>query len=62
MWLQKFTTREPDESQIEVAIAAFNAVLPENKEEIKEATKEETKEETKKSRILLTFSDERSIF
>ncbi len=35
MWLQKFTTREPDESQIEVAIAAFNAVLPENKEEIK---------------------------
>ena len=28
VWLQKFTTREPDESQIEVAIAAFNAVVP----------------------------------
>ena len=35
VWLQNFTTREPDESQIEVAIAAFKAVLPENKEEIK---------------------------
>lgn len=32
VWLQKFTTREPDESQIEVAIAAFKAVLPENAE------------------------------
>lgn len=35
MWLQNFTTREPDDSQIEVAIAAFKAVLPENKEAIK---------------------------
>lgn len=35
VWLQNFTTREPDESQIEVAIAAFKAVLPENKEDIK---------------------------
>ena len=24
MWLQALTTREPDDSQLEVAIAAFN--------------------------------------
>lgn len=35
VWLQNFTTKEPDESQIEVAIAAFNAVLPEDNEDIK---------------------------
>lgn len=29
MWFQKFTTREPDDSMIEVAIAAVEAVLPE---------------------------------
>ncbi len=29
LWFQKFTTREPDESMIEVAIAAVEAVLPE---------------------------------
>lgn len=29
MWFQKFTTAEPDESMIEVAIAAVEAVLPE---------------------------------
>lgn len=33
MWLQYFTTREPDESQIEVAIEALKAVIPENKED-----------------------------
>jgi len=27
IWLQKFTTREPDESQLEVAIAALKSVL-----------------------------------
>lgn len=32
-WLQKFTTREPDDSQIEVAIAALKAVIPENKDD-----------------------------
>ncbi len=32
-WLQKFTTREPDDSQIEVAIASLKAVIPENKED-----------------------------
>ena len=29
MWFQKFTTREPDDSMIEVAITAVEAVLPE---------------------------------
>ena len=29
MWFQKFTTNEPDDSMIEVGIAALNAVLPE---------------------------------
>ena len=33
MWLQRLTTREPDDSQIEVAIAALTEVIPENKEE-----------------------------
>ncbi len=33
MWLQKLTTREPDESQIEVAISAMMPCIPENKED-----------------------------
>ena len=33
MWFQKFTTREPDDSMIEVAIAAVEAVLPETEGE-----------------------------
>lgn len=33
VWLQNFTTREPDESQIEVAIEAFKAVLPKDENE-----------------------------
>lgn len=33
LWLQKLTTREPDDSQIEVAIASINSVIPENKED-----------------------------
>jgi len=33
LWLQKITTREPDLSQLEVAIAAMKAVIPEDKEE-----------------------------
>ncbi len=32
LWLQRLTTREPDDSQIEVAIKAMTAVIPENKE------------------------------
>ena len=32
-WLQKFTTREPDDSQIEVAIQSMKAVIPENGED-----------------------------
>ena len=33
LWLQRLTTSEPDESQIQVAIAAFEQVIPENKDE-----------------------------
>ena len=33
LWLQKFTTAEPDDSMIEVAIAAMQAVIPENSED-----------------------------
>ena len=32
MWLQNITTREPDDSQLEVAIESMKAVLTENKE------------------------------
>ncbi len=35
LWLQKITTREPDESQIEVAIASMKPCIPENKEDDK---------------------------
>lgn len=33
LWLQNLTTVEPDDGQIEVAIAAMEAVLPENRED-----------------------------
>ncbi len=33
LWLQRLTTREPDDSQIEVAIASMEAVIPENRED-----------------------------
>jgi uncharacterized protein YqhQ len=33
LWLQKLTTREPDETQIEVAIASMIPCIPENKED-----------------------------
>ena len=33
LWLQKLTTREPDDSQIEVAIAAMEPCIPENKDD-----------------------------
>ncbi len=32
LWIQRLTTREPDDSQIEVAIAAFLPCIPEDKE------------------------------
>ncbi len=35
MFLQKITTREPDDSQLEVAIASMKAVLTDNKEDDK---------------------------
>ncbi|HWI55149.1 MAG TPA: DUF1385 domain-containing protein [Desulfobacteria bacterium] len=34
LWLQRLTTREPDDSQIEVAIKALEAVLPEKDQKI----------------------------
>ena len=34
-WLQKFTTNEPDDDQIEVAIVSLKAVIPENSEDDK---------------------------
>jgi uncharacterized protein YqhQ len=33
LWLQRFTTKEPDDSMLEVAIAAMQAVIPENEGE-----------------------------
>lgn len=33
LWLQNFTTQEPDDSMIEIAIAAVTPVLPENPED-----------------------------
>ncbi len=33
LWLQRLTTREPDDSQIEVAIEAMKPCIPENKED-----------------------------
>ena len=35
LWMQKITTREPDLSQIEVAIASMKPCIPENKEDDK---------------------------
>ena len=35
LWLQRLTTREPDDSMIEVAIASLTAVMPQDKEEAK---------------------------
>ena len=35
MWLQQITTREPDDSQLEVAITSMKAVLTDNKEDDK---------------------------
>ena len=35
LWLQNITTREPDDSQLEVAIASMKAVLTDNKEDDK---------------------------
>ena len=34
LWIQRITTSEPDEKMIECAIAALEAVKPENKEDV----------------------------
>ena len=33
LWMQRITTKEPDDSMIEVAINSLKAVIPENKED-----------------------------
>lgn len=35
LWIQRITVKEPDDSMIEIAIAAMNEVIPENEEEAK---------------------------
>ena len=35
LWIQRITVKEPDDSMIEVAIAAMSEVIPENEEEDK---------------------------
>lgn len=45
LWMQHLTTKEPDEKQIECAIAAIKAALPDEfPEEVKEDTEENTEE------------------
>ena len=44
LWLQKLTTREPDDSQLEVAIAALKAVLP---REVPETSSDDIYDEVK---------------
>ena len=53
LWMQRVTTKEPEDEMIEIAIAALRACEPENPdvdrsvdEEAEEATEEETGEET----------------
>ena len=33
LWLQRLSTKEPDEKQLEVAIESLKAVMPEDKKE-----------------------------
>ena len=33
LWLQRLTTREPDSTQLEIAIAAMKPCIPENQDE-----------------------------
>ena len=33
LWVQRLTTKEPEDDMIEVAIAALNEVIPENPED-----------------------------
>ncbi len=47
LWLQSLTTREPDDSQIEVALAAFKKVI-----EIEEAEQLEESEKTEQIKII----------
>ena len=54
LWVQHLTTKEPDKSQIEVAIEAMNLVIPENNQKTAEAAitavdEEITAEETEET-------------
>jgi uncharacterized protein YqhQ len=50
LWVQRITTKEPDDKQIECAIAAIKAALPaEFPEEIKEEEQEVSEETDDKS-------------
>ena len=40
VWVQRITTKEPDDSMIEIAIAAMNEVIPENLIKAEEQAKE----------------------
>lgn len=63
LWLQRLTTKEPDDSMLEIAIAAMNEVLddgdplkiikeePEETEEVTEETNEEEKTDTENDNI-----------
>lgn len=44
LWIQKITTKEPDDSQLEVAIAAIKNAMPDEFPEVKEEKAEEAKE------------------
>ena len=39
LWLQRLTTREPDDAQIEVAIESMKPCIPENKEDDKSSSR-----------------------
>ena len=42
LWMQRLTTKEPDDDMIEVAIAAFKAVLPQENTEVAKSEDDET--------------------
>ena len=49
VWVQRITTKEPDDSMIEIAIAAMNEVIPENLNKNEEIKAENTEEANKEN-------------
>ena len=48
LWIQRITTREPDEKEIECAVAALKAVIPEDEEKLhRQASETDTETEIK---------------